>query len=86
MMYQVIIKKEALKELKHFPAQSVKALTNSIEKLSQNPRPPKCKKLNGTKENLWRIRVGDYRIVYLIDDVIRIVNVRAIGNRKDVYE
>ena len=85
-MYKVIIKREALKELKHFPDRSVKAITKSIERLSGDPRPAGCKKLKGSSENLWRIRVGDYRIVYLIDDVIRIINIRSIGNRKDVYE
>jgi len=42
--------------------------------------------LHGSKENLWRIRIGDYRVVYLIDDTIRIINVRDIGNRKNVYD
>lgn len=85
-MYRVIIKREALKELKHFPKHTVAAISKSIEQLSDDPRPPGCKKLKGSNENLWRIRVGDYRVVYLIEDVIRIVNVRNISNRKNAYE
>lgn len=85
-MYQIIIKKEALKELKQLPKSAVKGISLSIEELSANPRPEGCKKLKGSKENLWRIRVGNYRVIYLIDDVIRIVNVRNIGHRKDIYD
>lgn len=85
-MYQIIIKKEALKELKQLPNASVLAITHSIDELSKNPRPIGCKKLKGAKGELWRIRVGSYRVIYIIDDVVRIVNVRNIGHRKDVYE
>jgi mRNA interferase RelE/StbE len=85
-MYRVIIKREALKDLKLFSRHTVKAIASSIEQLSEDPRPPGCKKLKGGEENLWRIRIGDYRVVYLIDDIVRIINVRNIGNRKDVYE
>lgn len=42
--------------------------------------------MKGKEGNLWRIRVGDYRVVYAIEDAVRIVNVRRIGNRKEVYE
>lgn len=44
------------------------------------------KKLEGKKEEIWRIRVGDYRIIYLIEDTIKIVEIRKIGHRKDIYE
>ena len=85
MKYTIIIKREALKELAQLPKPASVALTAAIETLAENPRPQGCKKLKGSKENLWRVRVGNYRIIYLIDDVIRIVNVRTVGNRKDVY-
>jgi len=85
-VYKVIIKREALKELKQLPRHTVVVITQSIEHLSANPHPAGCKKLKSSKENLWRIRVGDYRIIYLIDDIIRIVNVRNIGHRKDIYD
>ena len=85
-MYEVIIKREALKELKTFPKKISVFITAAIEHLANEPRPHGCKKLKGAHENLWRIKVGDYRVIYLIDDVIRIVNVRKIGNRKNIYD
>jgi mRNA interferase RelE/StbE len=85
-VYQVIIKREALKELKQLPKRISVTITFAIEELAKEPRPHGCKKLKGSHENLWRIRVGDYRVIYLIDDIVRVINVRNIGNRKDVYE
>ena len=85
-MYQIIIKREALKELKQLPKRVSTTITLAIEELRNEPRPHGCKKLKGSQENLWRIRVGDYRVVYNIDDAIRIVNIRNIGNRKNIYE
>ena len=85
-MYQIIIKREALKELKLLPRNTVAVISQSIELLSTDPRPAGCKKLKGSKENLWRIRVGNYRVIYMVDDIVRIVNVRNIGHRKDIYD
>ncbi len=61
-------------------------MISNIDKLASDPRPAGSKKLKDSEEDLWRIRVGDYRIIYLIDDQIRIVNIRKVGHRKDVYE
>ena len=55
-----------------------------IETLALNPRPTGCKKLSGAKD-LWRLRVGDYRMVYKIDDARRIVDIAVIRHRRDVY-
>ena len=44
-----------------------------------------CLKLEGSDENLWRIRIGDYRVIYTIDDGIKIINIRRVRHRKDVY-
>ncbi len=86
MKYSISIKKEALKELKALPKKSVVAVSDAIDELASQPRPVGCKKLKANKEELWRIRVGDYRVIYTIEDTIRIVEVRKIGNRRDVYE
>jgi mRNA interferase RelE/StbE len=56
-----------------------------IETLATIPRPPGCKKLKGGDKE-WRIRVGDYRIVYEIDDTGRTVDVTRIAHRREVYE
>lgn len=60
-------------------------LVSRIDGLAVNPRPSGCKKLRGYK-NLWRIRVGDYRVVYIIDDDRTMVSVTRIAHRRDVYE
>ena len=56
------------------------------KELEDDPRPPGSKKLVGEKEDLWRIRIGNYRIIYTVDDSIFIVDIRRIGHRKDVYD
>jgi len=61
-------------------------ISHAIDALEENPRPSGCKKLKDATENLWRIRVGDYRIIYVIADEVKIVDVRKVGHRKDIYE
>jgi mRNA interferase RelE/StbE len=56
----------------------------SIRMLATNPRPPSCRKLAGSK-NDWRIRVGDYRVIYEIGDDIRIVRINRVRHRREVY-
>ncbi len=84
-MYSITIKKSAAKELEHLPGNIIKKITQEIYHLAENPRPAGSKKLKGSSENLWRIRIGDYRIVYLIEDTIKIIDIRKIGHRKDIY-
>ncbi len=55
-----------------------------LEDLSDNPRPPGCKKLKG-EDNLWRIRVGDYRVVFAIYDDVLFVLVARIAHRRESY-
>jgi len=57
-----------------------------INGLAENPRPSGVKKLKGISEDLYRIRSGDYRVIYSISDQIRIVDIRKIGHRKDIYK
>ena len=56
-----------------------------LEALAETPRPPGCKKLKGGDKE-WRIRVGDYRAVYEIDDAAKTVDVTRIAHRREVYE
>lgn len=58
----------------------------TIDELAVNPRPVGCKKLKGEKEYLWRVRVGDYRIIYKIEDVVKVIEIRKVGHRKNIYE
>jgi mRNA interferase RelE/StbE len=85
-MYQVIINPAARKELRKLSPSVVTPISMKIDSLSRNPRPVGCKKLVDNKSELWRIRVGDYRILYSIDDEVRIIDVVHIGNRRDVYK
>ena len=84
-MYAIIFKKIASKELAHIPHKIAKNILKHIYALENNPRPMGCLKLEGSDENLWRIRIGDYRVIYTIDDGIKIINIRRVRHRKDVY-
>ena len=83
--YVVEIKPSARKELDALPNHVLSRVVRKIESLSDNPRPAGCKKLRGYKD-LWRIRVGDWRVVYIIDDAVRVVSVTRIAHRREVYE
>jgi mRNA interferase RelE/StbE len=71
--------------LKDLPSDAIGRVFPRIRELAENPRPVGCKKLHGYKDR-WRIRVGNYRVVYAIDDGRRIVDVTRIAHRKDAYE
>ncbi len=83
--YAITFARSARKELEVFDEKTVNKIFPKIEALSNNPRPPGCKKLTGNKY-LWRIRVGDYRVVYAIYDDKNMVDIVAVRHRKDVYE
>jgi mRNA interferase RelE/StbE len=84
-MYEITFKQSAFKELQRLPSAAVKKITVAIEGLADDPRPVGMKKLKDSSEDLYRIRVGDYRVIYVVNDVVRIVNIRRIGHRKDIY-
>ena len=86
MSYRVSIRKQALKELAEIPKNESSKIVSAIDGLREEPRPSGCKKLKGEHEYFWRIRVGKYRVLYKIEDVIKVVEVGKIGHRKDVYE
>lgn len=83
-MYKVQIVKSALKELAKIPTKEAIRLTEKIYSLKDNPRPKGCIKLSGTKDQ-YRIRVGNYRLLYTIEDHILFVHVFKVGHRKDIY-
>ena len=72
-------------ELENLSDSFIARLVPKIEGLAANPRPSGCRKLRGHKD-LWRIRIGDYRFVYIIDDDRKLVSVTRIAHRRDVYE
>lgn len=84
MRYEIIIKPTAEKSLNRVPWPAGRRIADALEELRNNPRPDGCVKLAGD-ENLWRIRVGDYRLVYEIHEKRLLVLVVRIGHRKDIY-
>jgi mRNA interferase RelE/StbE len=83
--YSVEIKQSAQKELDALDRTLFTRLDRKILALSGNPRPARCKKLKGYKD-LWRIRVGDMRVVYVIDDSAKLVSVMRVAHRREIYE
>jgi mRNA interferase RelE/StbE len=83
-MYKVSIKNSALKEIQQIPKAFRVKIIEAIDSLAVNPRPNGVKKLESFR-NSYRVRVGQYRIVYEIEDDKLIVEVVKVGNRKEVY-
>lgn len=83
--YSVELKPSARKELERLPAKLIERIFPKLEALGDEPRPAGCKKLKGGQQE-WRIRAGDYRVVYTIDDAKLLVSVTRIRNRSEVYD
>jgi mRNA interferase RelE/StbE len=81
--YEIFFRKSVWKELKKVPEAGLKKILSRIEQLGNDPRPMGCEKLTG--HELYRIRQGNYRIVYSIQDNGLTVWVVKIGHRKDIY-
>ncbi|MBL7980213.1 MAG: type II toxin-antitoxin system RelE/ParE family toxin [Flavobacteriales bacterium] len=86
MKYTLVFARSAEKELDQLTGGNLKKVVRKLNELENDPRPPGCLKLKGADENIWRVRAGDYRILYAIEDVLRIVDIRRIGHRSDVYD
>jgi mRNA interferase RelE/StbE len=81
--YKVLIKESAVKELEKIPTKNLEQIIKRIESLSDNPRPKGSQKLSAQER--YRIRQGDYRIIYSILDDQVAVHVYKIGHRREVY-
>jgi len=84
MIYSILLAPPAERQLKAFAPAVQKRLVKRLKSLGTNPRPQGVKKLAG-EDDLYRIREGDYRIIYMIQDKKLIVLVLKIGDRKEVY-
>lgn len=84
MAYNIVISSKAEKQLAKLPSQFYPKIIENILALAENPRPSGCKKLKGRSG--YRIRIGDYRVIYSIEDGILLVRVIAVGDRKEIYE
>ena len=84
-MYSLVIERSAEKDMRRLSDDVHDRVSDAILKLKSNPRPHGSKKLVGTNGS-WRIRVGDYRVLYDVADAIRIVRIYRVRHRKDVYK
>jgi mRNA interferase RelE/StbE len=83
MPYELRATGRALRELRKLPPSIEERIREAIDGLADDPRPPGCTKLRGSAG--WRVRVGDYRVIYQVDDEARTVTVLRAGHRRDVY-
>lgn len=83
MTYEIRILRRAQRALAALPRSDFQRARDAIHNLASEPRPPGCKKLVGREG--WRLRVGQYRIIYEIEDVVRIVTILDVGHRREVY-
>ena len=81
--YSLVIKKSAERELRKVPKEDMRRITDRVRELAQNPRPVGNEKLSGQDRS--RVRQGDYRIVYAVNDERRVIEVVKIGHRREVY-
>lgn len=81
--YRIEIKRSAAKELEQLPPKDRRRVATRIQALASDPRPPGAEKLSG--QDRYRVRQGDFRILYEIFDDLILVIVVKIGNRRDVY-
>jgi mRNA interferase RelE/StbE len=84
MSYVIIVSKATQKQIDDLPQDIQERVDDKIQSLADEPRPSGTVKLKGS-ENEYRIRVGDYRIRYRIDDAKQTIRIRQCGHRKDVY-
>ncbi len=83
-MYEVLIERRAEREMRALSRALFNRIARAISALGSEPRPPGCRKLTGSDRD-WRVRIGDYRVVYEIDDTKRVVRVFRVRHRKDAY-
>ncbi len=84
MLYRIEVKPSAQKELGKLPQAVRKRIAAQIDTLAANPRPRGVKKL-ADQQNVYRVRVGDYRVLYTIEDDALLVLIVSIGHRREVY-
>jgi len=82
-MYKIELRRKAQNSLDKLPKNDFEAIISDVRKLADNPRPKGVEKIKIA--GLWRIRQGDYRIVYAIDDSQKLVTILRIGHRREIY-
>jgi mRNA interferase RelE/StbE len=83
-VYRVTIAASAKRELVSLSADAIERILPKLRALADDPRPAGCKKLHSAR-NLWRVRIGDYRVVYSVNDKDKTVDVTRIAHRREAY-
>jgi mRNA interferase RelE/StbE len=84
MKYSVILSRSARKQLERFSGDTERRILAKLSELESNPRLSGCKKLKN--RDAWRVRIGDYRVIYEIHDKVLQVIVVTVGHRREVYQ
>ena len=82
-MYEIELRRRAQRALDRLPNPDFQAVVEAIRELAQTPRPRGIEKVKST--GLWRVRKGDYRIIYAIDDNEQVITVLRVGHRREIY-
>ena len=82
--YQIEWKHSAQKELRKLPAEMIQKIMEAVDALSENPFPPGCRKLVGSDQT-WRIRIGNYRVIYNVVSATLTIEIVRVAHRKDAY-
>jgi mRNA interferase RelE/StbE len=83
--YTITFARSARRELEELDAPLIQRILPRVEALAKEPRPRGCRKLRG-ESNLWRIRIGEYRVVYAVYDERQLVDIIAVRHRSKAYE
>ncbi len=83
-MYELFIEKRAEKGIRKLPKEVTIRIIPKIQELVENPLPVGCRKIVGSNSD-YRIRIGDYRVVYELNEVKKRITIMAVGHRKDIY-
>jgi len=84
MTYRVLLRPAAARDLDSLPAEPRRRIKAAIDQLAHNPRPHGTKKLVGFEDE-WRLRIGDYRVLYVIDDLSKEVTIARVAHRREAY-
>jgi mRNA interferase RelE/StbE len=82
--YAIVFARSARKELEALDSPVIERIVMRIEALAHDPRPTGARKLRGSR-NLWRVRIGDYRVVYGLDDRRRVIDIVRVRHRREAY-
>jgi mRNA interferase RelE/StbE len=83
-VYEVLLERRAERDIQRLPKEVFDRIIPHLKALSENPKPSGCRKISGSRSD-WRIRIGDYRVIYEVSEQEQVVKVMRIRHRKSVY-